>query len=212
MTGVGVMMAGNIIKMANGNLLLGALLTMLVCLVLGMGLPTAACYITAAVVVAPALVGMGMPAIAAHLFVLYYSVLSNLTPPVALASYTAAGIADCSVNQTAITGFKLGLTGFIVPFMFVATDVLLLQGGHSIVQVILAILTALIGVLFLSIGLQVHCYRIGKIGIPEAVLYFAAAILCMIPGNLTDVIGIAVGAGLFVFRMLVLNKKQEKTA
>ena len=211
MTGVGVMMAGNIIKMANGNLLAGALLTMLVCLILGMGLPTAACYITAAVVVAPALVNMGMPPVSAHLFVLYYAVLSNLTPPVALASYTAAGIADCSVNKTAFTGFKLGLTGFIVPFMFVFTDVLLLQGGHSALETIGAVASAFIGVLFLSIGLQKYCYRLGKISYIECALYLGAALCCMIPGTFTDFLGFVVAGTAFLIRF-ALKKKNAQVA
>ncbi len=211
MTGVGVMMAGNLIDMANGNLLLGAVLTMVVCLILGMGLPTAACYITAAVVVAPALVEMGMPAISAHLFVLYYAVLSNLTPPVALASYTAAGIADCSVNKTAFTGFKLGLTGFIVPFMFVFSDVLLLQGGHSLFETVGAIISAMIGVLFLSVGLQKYCYKVGSISFVECGLYLAAAICCMIPGTVTDLIGLAIAAVTFLARYLTKKRRPAAT-
>ena len=210
MTGVGVMMAGNIIKMAGGNLLLGAILAMLVCLILGMGLPTAACYITAGVVVAPALTGMGMPSIAAHMFVLYYSVLSNLTPPVALASYTAAGIAECSVNKTAFTGFKLGLTGFIVPFMFVFTDVLLLQGTHSFVEIFVAIVTAFIGVLLLSFGLQKRAYIVGNISIAESIGYLFAAVLLMNPGVTTDAVGVIIAILLISFRYFVLKGRPDK--
>lgn len=191
MTGVGVMMAGNIIRLANGNVLLAAILTMFACVILGMGLPTAACYITAAVVIAPALTQMGVNPVVAHMFVLYYSVLSSLTPPVALASFTAAGIADTSVTKTSLSGLKLGLTGFIVPYIFLFANILLLQGEFTGLQLSWTVITALLGVLILSMGLQKYCYKIGNISLVECALYIVSAVLIMIPGIATDVIGVA---------------------
>ena len=208
MTGVGVMMAGNIIRFANGNVLLAAILTMLACVILGMGLPTAACYITAAVVIAPALVQMGVNPVVAHMFVLYYSVLSSLTPPVALASFTAAGIADTSVTKTSLSSLKLGLTGFIVPYIFLFANILLLQGNYTALQLVWTIITALAGVLVLSMGLQKYCYQIGDISYVECFLYLAAAICIMIPGIATDLIGVAVIAILIAGRMIWKRRKE----
>lgn len=209
MTGVGVMMAGNIIRFANGNVLLAAVLTMLACVILGMGLPTAACYITAAVVIAPALVQMNVNPVVAHMFVLYYSVLSSLTPPVALASFTAAGIADTSVTKTSFSSLKLGLTGFIVPYIFLFANILLLQGNYTALQLIWTVITALIGVLVLSMGLQKYCYKIGGISYVECFLYLAAAICIMIPGVATDLIGVAAITILIAGRMIWKRRKES---
>lgn len=209
MTGVGVMMAGNIIRFANGNVLLAAVLTMLACVILGMGLPTAACYITAAVVIAPALVQMGVNPVVAHMFVLYYSVLSSLTPPVALASFTAAGIADTSVTKTSLSSLKLGLTGFIVPYIFLFANILLLQGDYTALQLVWTIITALIGVLVLSMGLQKYCYKIGSISYVECFLYLAAAICIMIPGVATDLIGVVIVAILIAGRKIWKRRKES---
>ena len=197
MTGVGTMLAGNIVEAAGGSLAVALVLTMFACLILGMGLPTAACYITAAVVAAPALIRLDVLPIAAHMFVLYYAILSNLTPPVAVASFTAAGIAEASPNKVALTGLRLGLAGFIVPIMFCYSPILLLQGEFVWTEAVLAVVTALVGVCCLGVALQRYFYT--KLNIFEAALFMAVAILMIKPGLTTDLIGVGLLAvGWFV--------------
>ncbi|MFZ5942685.1 MAG: TRAP transporter permease [Bacillota bacterium] len=189
MTGLGTMMATNIIDLSGGNLMIALVMTMLASIVLGMGLPTAACYITAATVAAPALMRMDVIPIAAHLFVLYYAVLSNLTPPVALASFTAAGIADAPPNKVAMTGLKLGLAGFIVPMMFVYSPILLLQVHPlPILKLIEMSITAIVGII--ALGAAMEKYFILKLNFFEQVLFFTTAILMIKPGLTTDIVGL----------------------
>ena len=189
MTGFGPMMVANILDLSGGNLLAALLMTMMASLVLGMGLPTAACYITAATVAAPALVRMDVLPIAAHLFVLYYAVLSNLTPPVALASFTAAGIADAPPNKVAILGLKLGLAGFIVPMMFVYSPALLLEFGGQphYLKIVEMFITAIVGVI--ALGAAMEKYFMVHLHFIEQVLFLAIALLMIKPGFLTDLIG-----------------------
>jgi TRAP-type uncharacterized transport system fused permease subunit len=179
-------------------------LTGFACLVLGMGLPTAACYITAAVVGAPALIKLGVLPIASHLFVLYYAILSNLTPPVALASFTAAGIADCPPNKAAMTGLKLGLTGFLVPIMFCYSPVLLMQGDYTVLELILACITAIVGVIALSGGLQKYLF--GNLTRFEQILLFAVAFLMLKPGLQTDLIGASLLIIFGVSRLIIKKR------
>jgi TRAP-type uncharacterized transport system fused permease subunit len=204
MTGLGPMIANNIVSMSQGNVFLALILTMIACLVLGMGLPTAACYITAAVVAAPALIRMGILPIAAHLFVLYYAILSNLTPPVALASFTAAGIADANPNKVAMTGLKIGLAGFIVPIMFVYSPILLLQGELNILEVLQAVITAIVGIGALSASMD--GYFMTNLKMYERVVFFIVALLMLRPGLATDAIGILLLIGLVITQKTRINK------
>ncbi len=197
MTGFGPMMVGNIIEFSAGNLAIAMVLTMLASLILGMGLPTAACYITAATIAAPALVKLGVPPIAAHLFVLYYAVLSSLTPPVALASFTAAGIAESSPTKVSMVGLRLGAAGFIVPMMFIYSPGLLMEfGDMSGLDIFLMLFTAVIGIV--ALGAAVEKYFLVPLGVVEQVAFFAVAVLMVKPGLMTDLIG----AGILVLLML----------
>ncbi|CAM3488383.1 TRAP transporter permease [Aeromicrobium ponti] len=210
MTGVGTMLASNIVKIAGGNLFFTLLLGMIACIILGMGLPTAACYITAATVVAPALTELGVLPIAAHMFVLYYAVLSNLTPPVALASFTAAGIADASPNEVSMTGLKLGAAGYLVPMMFAFSPILLLSGDSlQFGNVILAVLTATIGIIALGVALQK--YFLTHLNWFEQGIALVVALLLIKPGTLTDIIGV-IGAVIVIASQFIRKRKvkQEK--
>ncbi|WP_272009962.1 TRAP transporter permease [Roseovarius sp. ZX-A-9] len=141
-----------ILEVAQGNLLPGLLMTMLICIVLGMGMTTTIIYITLAALVVPSLIDMGVTAMGANLFVFYFGALSGVTPPIALTTYAAAGIAGSNPWQTGWTAAKMGLVSFIIPFMFVYTPALLLDG--SIVSIILATLTALAGVMAFTAAIQ----------------------------------------------------------
>ncbi|WP_414052300.1 TRAP transporter permease [Macrococcus animalis] len=206
MTSVGSMLAYNVIEFANGNLLIILILVMITCIVLSFGLPSTALYIVVAVTAAPALIQAGVNSIAAHFFVFWFGALSNITPPVALAAYTAAGIAKADPMKTGWVSMKLALPGFIIPFILVYHPVLLLQpddsGSLNYLMLLLSVLSAVIGIYALTISLG--RFNNSKISLGESILYFVAAMLLIIPGLLTDLIG------LILFVMLyLLNKRQR---
>jgi len=118
-TGLGLKLSSGIINLAQGNIFLLLLLTMVACLILGMGLPMTPCYIILAILAAPALVRAGVPIMAAHMFVLFFGALSNITPPVALAAYAGGSVSGAGSQQTAIQAVRIGLPGFFLPFLFI---------------------------------------------------------------------------------------------
>lgn len=203
LTGMGMKIATIVITLASGNLILALILTMIVTIVLGMGLPTIAAYAITASVVAPALVKLGVPELPAHLFVLYFSCLSAITPPVALASYAAAAIARVSPMQLAITGMKLGLAGFIIPFMFVYGTPLLLMG--SPIKVVVSTATALLGIMALAVSLQGYLW--GYVNTYMRIAFFIAAIVLIKPGIYTDLPGAILFVAIIVLQKKVLSKK-----
>ena len=192
MTGTGLKFAGAVIAFSGGSIPVALFLTMCASLVLGMGLPTAAAYLICAAVVAPALTGLGVPVLTANLFIFYFACLSAITPPVALAAFTASFLARSNPMSVAFTAVRLGFVAFIVPYMFVYAPSLLFQG--SPLTIATTIVTALAGVIFIGSALQ--GYFLGaRLPAASRVLFFAAAITLIIPGYLTD--GIGAGLGLF---------------
>jgi TRAP transporter 4TM/12TM fusion protein len=192
LTGIGLRMSGLIVTMSGGHLSIALLLTALGSLVLGMGLPTTAAYVVLAALGAPALVALGAPVLAAHLFIFYFGCISNVTPPVALAAYAAAGIADAPPVRTGITAMGLAATGFIIPFMFVYGPSLLLAGRPVLVAASLA--TATVGVIGLSAALIGHARR--PLRAWERGIVALGAISLIFPGLVTDAVGLAlVGFG-----------------
>lgn len=200
LTGLGLQLANLILFASQGQLFITLVLAMVACIILGMGLPTAACYIVTATVAAPALTKLGIEPITAHLFVLYFASLSTITPPVALAAYAGAGISGANPSQVGWTAFRLGITGFIVPFMFVYSPSLLLQDDHY-VQTAMSVVTALVGVF--ALGTSVVGYWRDHLKLWERILLFGAALLLIKGGLLTDLSGFAVLA-----LVLVLQKKR----
>ncbi len=194
LTGLGQTMAAIVIELSGGVVLIALILSMCVCIVLGMGLPTTPAYIIAAAVIAPVLVQLGIDAMQAHLFVFYFACIAVITPPVALASFTAAGIAGAPPMQVALVGVKLGIAAFIIPYFFVYDAALIGEG--TVLQVALAGTTALAGVFFLASG--IHGWFLGRIGVPVRLVLVAGALLLINPGILTDAVGLsllAAGAG-----------------
>ena len=151
LTGLGVRFTQMVIHLSGGVLWLGGLLTMVACIILGMGLPTTAAYIITAVLGVPALTDMGVSPLQAHMFIFYFAIISFITPPVAISAYAASGIAETNAMKTGFVSFKLGLAGFIVPFLFLYSPSIVLEG--SAMQIILNSLTALMGVIALAGGL-----------------------------------------------------------
>jgi TRAP-type uncharacterized transport system fused permease subunit len=151
-SGAGNLLADFVIAVSSGQLFVALLLTALVALVLGMGLPTPAVYLTVAVLIVPALVRMGAPEFASHMFAFYFGILANVTPPVALAAYAAASIAGADLNKTGFVALRLAISGFVVPFIFVYSPGLLLKDDlGAIVQTSIA---ALLAVLALAIAVE----------------------------------------------------------
>jgi TRAP transporter 4TM/12TM fusion protein len=148
LTGLGVRFTQLIVDLSSGILWAGAALTMIACIILGMGLPTTAAYIITAVLGAPALISLGVEPIAAHMFIFYFAIISFITPPVGLSAYAAAGIAGTNPMETSVSAFRLGIAGFIVPFAFIYSPALLLAG--DVTQIMVALLTALLGVASLA--------------------------------------------------------------
>lgn len=192
-TGLGMKLSALIVQFSGGSLLLLMVLSMVASFILGMGMPTTACYIILAILVAPAMVHLGVVPIAAHLFVFYFGVLSNITPPVALAAFAAAGIAGSSPMTTGWTAVKMALAAFIVPYMFVYGPALVMEG--SLTEIGLALVSSIVGTISLACGVQ--GIAIGRTNIMERACFLIGAPFLMIPGLITDLIGYGfVAAGL----------------
>lgn len=188
-TGLGLTFTGIVRSAAQDTLLAALLLTMVAGILLGMGMPTTPAYIVQVALLVPTLVRLGVSVEAAHMFVFYFAILSAITPPVAIAVYAACGISRSSVWSTSWAAVKLGLTGYIIPFMFVFSPSLLLIGEWP--TLITTTITAILGVTFLSGGLA--GYMVGPANWLSRVLFIAAALTLIKPGLLTDGLGIVMG-------------------
>ncbi|MCP5156668.1 MAG: TRAP transporter permease [Ectothiorhodospiraceae bacterium] len=187
LTGLGLSFTGVVLALSQNSLILALVLTMLAGILLGMGLPTTPAYIVQVALLVPALVKLGVQVEAAHLFALYFAVLSAITPPVALAVYAANGISNGTLMQTSWAAVKLGLTGYIIPFMFVYSPALLLIGEPM--PVLMAAITATIGVVCLAGGLH-EFFLLGPARGWQRVVLVAAALVLIKPGLLTDLLGL----------------------
>ncbi|MDR7866149.1 MAG: TRAP transporter permease [Sporomusaceae bacterium] len=198
LTSLGLTFGANIIDLSGNNLMLMLVLTAITALILGMGLPTTACYIVAATIAAPALIKIGVLPLVAHFFVFYFACLSNLTPPVCLAAFTAAGIAGASPYKVGWTSSRLGVAGFLVPFLAVYSPMLLFQGNYSMVSLIEAIITATVGIIALSAALENWLLR--KCTIIERFILFCGALGLIIPGFWTDILGLGGVAAVYLWQ------------
>ncbi|NLX85646.1 MAG: TRAP transporter permease [Clostridiales bacterium] len=203
LTGLGLKFADFIIALSSGNMYFALILTMLASIFMGMGMPTTALYIILGAMVAPALVKMGVPLIAAHLFIFYFGCFASVTPPVALSSYLAASIAKANAVKTALMGLKLSITAFILPYIFVFSPAMLLMDS-TIGKTIGVTITSIIGVYALSCSLE--RYMLTKIRIWESIILFSASIMMIYPGIITDVIGIGL-IGIVVLLQFINKKK-----
>lgn len=198
LTGVGGRFSHLILSIAGESQILAMFFAMLISLILGMGMPTTAAYAVAASVVAPGLIRIGIEPIVAHMFIFYYAVISSITPPVALASFAAAAIAQADQWRTSMIAVKLGLATFIVPFMFFISPLLLAQG--DLFSILYVFATASAGVFFLACSTE--GWLNGPLAWPLRILLFAGAICLITPETITDMVGIAIGAGIWVFQRL----------
>jgi TRAP transporter 4TM/12TM fusion protein len=197
-TGLALKFTGALQALAVGHVWLALVMVMLACLVLGMGMPTSAAYLMAAVLLGPALQRLGLLPLAAHLFIFYFAVISMVTPPVALAAYAAAGLAKTSMWQTGWTAFRLALAGFLIPYAFVFDPALILVGPLS--ETIWRTTTTAIGVVALAAA--VVGYLLRPLNVMERGLIFAAAVLMIVPEKTTDFVGLALFALLIGFQWM----------
>ena len=187
MTGLGLKFSAVIIDLSHGILFFTLALTAIVCLIMGMGVPVTASYIIVAVIAAPALTKLGVLPIAAHLFVFYFAVLADITPPVCIAAYAAAGLAGANPMKTGFTATKLGIAAFIVPFFFCFDPALMGLGDP--LHVILSMISAILGVIALAGAAEWYYLRPNKHY--ESIILLVAAVCLIKPGWITDLIGLA---------------------
>lgn len=203
LTGLGLKISSLIVSLAGGNSLIALFLAMITSLILGMGLPTSAAYMVLAILVAPALVEMGISLIAAHLFILYFGALSTITPPVALSTFAAAGIAGADVWETGLKAMKLAASGFIIPFIFAYAPEFLLSGSLGSIAVVLV--TATVGCLFLAVSLS--GWFMHDLNMIQRIILFIGSIMLLLPNLLVSLAGLIVSVVI-----IMLNIKQKNVA
>lgn len=189
MTGLANLMINGIVALAGSQIIIALFLTMLCCIVLGMGVPTTANYCIMAATCAPILIRMGVPTIAAHFFVFYFGIVADLTPPVALAAYAGAAIGQANPMKTALQSTKLAIAAFIVPYVFALNPVMLLVDVNGPFQVILISITSLLGIFGVSAGLE--GYILTKMNPIQRIMSAAAGLMLIDTSVVTDVIGVA---------------------
>ncbi len=196
LSGMGLKLANAIVALSGGSFMLTLVLTMFASIVLGMGLPTTAKYIVLATIAAPAIKGFGVPDMAAHLFIMYFGILADLTPPVALAAYAAAGIARSDPNKTGFMAVRLALAGFLIPYIFCYNPGLLMINTTPM-EVVFYVITASIGIISLSFANVGYWLR--NLHMWERLPLAAAAIALITPDLMTDLVGAGI---MFVVYMM----------
>ena len=202
-TGVGLRLASGLIEMAGGMLLPAMFFTMITAIVLGMGVPTTANYVITSTIAAPALVQMGVPILAAHMFVFYFGIIADVTPPVALAAYAGAGISGGNALRTGVHASKLAIAAFIIPYIFVLSPVILMVDATPF-ALVMATLSALAGMIALSSALcgflADHCR------LYERILLIVAGLFMIKPGGTTDIIGCAIFAVILAMQYIRVKR------
>lgn len=200
LTGMGLKLANTIVMLSGGSFMLTLLFTMCASIILGMGLPTTAKYIVLATIAAPAIQTFGVPALAAHLFIMYFGILADLTPPVALAAYAAAGIARSDPNATGFMAVKMALAGFLIPYIFCYNPGLLMINATS-AEIAFYVITAAVGIASLSFASVGYWMR--NLYLWERLPLIGAAIALIFPGLYTDLIGAGIMAAVYVTQKML---------
>ena len=207
-TGLAYKLFNGIVTLAGNHVIIALFLTMLCCIVLGMGVPTTANYCIMAATCAPILVQMGVPMIAAHFFVFYFGIVADLTPPVALAAYAGAAIAQANPMKTALTSTKLAIGAFIVPFVFALNPAMLFI-DTSIWEVIQITITSLVGMFGVSAALE--GYLMGQMPWYQRIMSAVGGLLLIYPGLVTDLVGLSL-VGIVVVLQFIQKKKVQSVA
>ena len=205
MTGLANMIINAIVVLAGNSVFIALVLTMLCCIVLGMGVPTTATYCIMAATCAPILVRMGVPLVAAHFFVFYFGIVADLTPPVALAAYAGSAIAQANPMRTAVQATKLAIGAFIVPYAFAMSPAMLLI-DTTLPEVLMITVTSLVGIA--SVSASMEGYIMGDLNWFQRGLMLVGGLMMIVPGITTDFVGIAL-SGLVLVMKLIENKKSS---
>lgn len=209
-TGLASTMINGIVAIAGDAVIIGLILTMLCCIVLGMGVPTTANYCIMASTCAPILIQLGIPTVAAHFFVFYFGIVADITPPVALAAYAGSAIARSNPMKTAVNATKLAIAAFIVPYILAFNPIMILEGDVTVISVAIIVITSLVGLFGVSAGLNGHLFK--KIPMVLRVVIIAAGICMMIPEVYSDIIGLVAVGGIFVLQYFMMKKQRVAQA
>ena len=208
-TGLASILINAIVQLAGSATFIGLILTMVCCIVLGMGVPTTANYCIMASTCAPILIKMGFPLVAAHFFVFYFGIVADITPPVALAAYAGSAIAKGNPMKTGINATKLAIAAFIVPYIFAYSPAMLFVNVTSVWEVIQIVLSALLGIFGVAAGLEGFVLR--KMNWLYRIVCLVGGLGLMIPGAISDLVGLVLIGGVFVVQYLQ-NKKEREIA
>jgi TRAP transporter 4TM/12TM fusion protein len=209
MTGLANDLINGIVGLAGNHLIIALVLTMLCCIILGMGVPTTANYCIMAATTAPILIRMGVPVMAAHFFVFYFGIVADITPPVALAAYAGSAIAKSNPMKTAFNASKLAIAVFIVPYVFCYSPQMLLIDSHPF-EVVQIVVTSLIGIFGISAALEGYCFT--EINPVFRILAIVGGLLLIIPGLVTDATGLALVIGVLAIQKLLAVRKTAAAA
>ncbi len=209
-TGLASILINAIVSLAGNATIVGLVLTMICCIVLGMGVPTTANYCIMASTCAPILIQLGFPVVAAHFFVFYFGIVADITPPVALAAYAGSAIAKSNPMKTGINATKLAIAAFIVPYIFAYNPSMLFVGNVEWYDVLLISVTALLGLFGIAAALNGHLYR--KIPMLLRFALVAGGLGMMIPGLTSDLIGLAVVGAVVAFQYISAKKQAASAA
>ena len=207
LTGVGNVLGNYILQLAHGQLLFTCILAMILSIFLGMGLPCTGVYIVMATLVAPVFAKFGVNIVAAHLFCFYYGIMASITPPVAIAAYAGAGIAQCNPAKAGWMSFRIAIPGLLVPYVFVYNSSILLVEGYSLQTKVITFASAALGILMMCMAFE--RFAIKKLHPILAVVLFISGFLLVLPGSLTDIIGLSAFVLIMVYQYISNNKDKS---
>lgn len=204
-TGLGLKLGSALIDLAGGQLLPTLFFTMITSIILGMGVPTTANYVITSTIAAPILIQMGVPVLAAHMFVFYFGIIADVTPPVALAAFAGAGIAKSDPMKTGVEASKLAIAAFLIPYIFVLSPSLLLI-DTTLPKVLMMMTTSLIGMT--AIAAAISGYLLTRAQWVERIFFFVGGLLMIDPNPLTDMVGLGLVVIAFVIQRAKCKKEQ----
>ncbi len=208
-TGLGSRLISAVINLSGGSVMIGLVLTMICCIILGMGVPTTANYCIMATTCAPILVELGVDLVAAHFFVFYFGIVADITPPVALAAYAGSAIAKSNPMKTGVQATKLAIGAFIVPYVFAMSPEMLFIGA-SVGDIILICITAVLGMFGVAVAMNGFLYV--KLNVLFRVAFMAGGLLLLVPGIETDIAGFVILAALTVGMRAIKKRKEANLA
>lgn len=207
LTGIGLKLAGGLLALSGGHVLLALFFTMIASIVLGMGVPTTANYVIMATITAPVVLNLGIDLLPAHMFVFYFGIVADITPPVALAAYAGSAIARSNPLKTGVQATKLAIAAFIIPYVFALNPSLLVLPASGPLEVITVTITAFVGMF--GVAIAVEGYVFGKVNPLLRLVALAGGLLLIVPGLTTDISGIALIAIVLIFQKLQAKKHQN---